>query len=130
MLERERKFSVPAGFQLPNIGERMRGRTLRSTYFDTTDYRLFSAGLTLRYRVVEGDGEGAWQLKLPSGGYRSEIETQGDLEAVPSELRELIAVLVRDRELRPVGTLVTQRSGRLVRRGDAVVAEVVHDRVT
>ncbi len=130
MLERERKFSVSGRFELPDIGERMRRRTLLSTYFDTTDYRLFEAGLTLRYRVVEGDGEGAWQLKLPSGGYRSEIEAQGDLGAVPSELRELIAVLARDRELRPVATLVTRRSGRLVRHGGAVVAEVVHDRVT
>ncbi|HWB21707.1 MAG TPA: CYTH and CHAD domain-containing protein [Gaiellaceae bacterium] len=130
MLERERKFSVPAGFELPELGERLREHTLRSTYFDTSDYRLLEAGVTLRHRLVDGEPGGAWQLKLPSQGFRSEIEAEGDRAAIPDELRELIAVLVRDRELAPVATLVTERSGRLARRGRVVVAEVVQDRVT
>src|SRR5919206_1492500 len=38
---------------------------LAAVYFDTTDLRLISAGVTLRRR--EGGSDAGWHLKLPAG---------------------------------------------------------------
>ena len=72
-LERELKLAAPDGFELPDLGgEPLERRTFTSTYYDTPDHRLARAGITLRRRVEHG--KGLWQLKLPEGTARRELE--------------------------------------------------------
>ena len=122
-LEREVKLRAGAEFRLPELGgEALESRVFTSTYHDTVDHRLARRGVTLRYRVE--NGEGAWQLKLPHGVARLELEAPGAAKAPPRELAALLVAYLRGRKLRPVARLRTRREG--VR---ANGAEVVHDTV-
>jgi CHAD domain-containing protein len=127
MLERERKLAVPPGFELPPLtGTALEPRTFTSTYMDTPDRRLARVGITLRRRTERGAG--AWQLKLPSGKDRLELESPGG-RTPPGALTSLLAGLLRDRELEPAAVLRTHRQGVRARAGRIQVAEVVYDRV-
>src|SRR6185295_6012223 len=76
-LERELKLSAGPRFRLPHLpGEPLAPRTLTNIYLDTPDHQLAVAGVTLRRRV-EG-GKSLWQLKLPQGKARLELELPGD----------------------------------------------------
>ena len=72
--EREQKFDVKRGWELPEFGGWLvpdggsvgqETRHLKSVYFDTPDHGLLDLGVTLRRRV--GGGETGWQLKVPAG---------------------------------------------------------------
>ncbi len=127
-VERERKLTAEAGFRLPHMhGEPLPERDLHSTYHDTRDLRLAAGGVTLRYRS-EG-GAGAWQLKLPHGPDRLELEFEGGPRTVPAEVAALLAAHLRGARPGPVARLRTRRSGVLVRDGDRAVAEVTTDAV-
>jgi CHAD domain-containing protein len=128
-LERELKFDVEEGFELPELGGRRRpDRTFTSTYYDTPDRRLLDFGITLRRRV-EGHA-GLWQLKLPSQEGRYELEERGGPGRVPTALADLLPALIRDgAALVPAAKLRTQREASIVTRdGDRI--EVVLDAVT
>ena len=56
-----------------------------STYYDTTAYDLAHARITLRYRIERG--KKAWQLKLPLGDDRQEIEVASTQADPPDSLR-------------------------------------------
>jgi len=128
-VERERKLTAPPGFRLPHLhGEPLPGRDLSSTYHDTRDLRLAGRAVTLRYRSERGAG--AWQLKLPHGQDRLELEFEGGARAVPSEVTALLAAHLRGGRPQPVARLRTHRSGVLVRDGDRRVAEVTIDAVS
>ena len=93
-LERERKLTAPPGFALPALpGDPLPVRELSSTYHDTTDLRLAAGGITLRYRTERGHG--AWQLKLPHGEDRLELEFEGTARAVPAEVLDLLTAHLR-----------------------------------
>ena len=130
-VERELKLDAPRGFRLPALpGRPLAPQVLTATYHDTGDHRLARAGVTLRFRV-EG-GRGRWQLKLPQGDDRLELETPGRPEKVPAELDDLVTALRRGRPLGPVARVVTRRAGVRVHREDdprRPVADVVLDRV-
>ena len=129
--ERERKFAAPEGFVLPHVeGEPIAVRLLQSTYHDTADRRLARRGVTLRHRTTNGAAPGAWQLKLPTGADRFEMEVGGPPSDPPAELLDLVRAIVRDVALGPVATLETRRSGSVAERDGAPVAEVVRDEVT
>ncbi len=125
-LERELKLVAEPGFELPELeGKPLPPRVFTSTYHDTADRRLLGAGITLRRRVE--NRRGLWQLKVPSGDGRLELESGG--KELPSELRSLLAGVVRGRELGPVGVLRTKRDGvRVTMNGG--VADVTHDVVS
>jgi CHAD domain-containing protein len=128
-LEREIKLRAEPGFRLPDLpGEPLIPRTFTSTYHDTADHRLARQGVTLRHRV-EGPSE-LWQLKLPAGGARLELEQPGGGDGPPAEMTDLLVASLREGALRPVATLETLRSGILVREHGLAVAEVAVDRVT
>ena len=113
-VEREIKLRAGAGFSLPSeLGEPIEARRFSSTYHDTPDHRLAACGITLRYRAEAGSG--AWQLKLPSGDDRLELEVQGSPRQVPQMLIDLLPAVTRGRPLRPAATLVTRRHGVMVR---------------
>jgi CHAD domain-containing protein len=123
-LEREVKLSTGERFAMPDLGgETIVSRVFVSTYHDTPDHRLARSGLTLRYRVE--NGRGRWQLKLPSGDARREIEADGPARTAPAHITDLLPALVRGTKLVPVARLRTRRDGLRV---DG--AEVVHDVVS
>jgi len=123
-LEREVKLSPGKRFEMPALGgEALISRVFVSTYHDTPELRLARSGLTLRHRVE--NGRGVWQLKLPSGDSRRELEEAGPARTVPPHLVALLPALVRGTRLVPVARLRTRRDGLRV---DG--AEVVHDVVS
>ena len=127
-LERERKLTAPSGFVLPHLpGEPLPERELSSTYHDTPGLRLAAAGITLRHRVERGSG--AWQLKLPHGQDRLELEFEGGGRTPPPEVTGLLTAYLRGAKLVPVARLRTHRAGVLVRSGGRALAEVVVDAV-
>jgi CHAD domain-containing protein len=138
MSEREAKFSVPAGFTLPDLSgvhglvatpaEVLRFPTV---YVDTEDLRLARWNCSLRHR--EGEG---WTLKLPptSEGIllvRAEIVFEGSSRRIPPGAAELVRAYARGAELRPVVRLRTlRRRVEVVDDQDAPVAEIVDDEVS
>jgi CHAD domain-containing protein len=129
LLERERKLVAPDGFELPELGgEPLEPRLFTSTYYDTDDRRLLRAGCTLRRRLE--NGKNTWQLKVPRGDDRVEVEAPGGPSGPPAELRDLLVALVRGRKLVRVATLRTRRRGVRVRGEDERdLADVVVDSV-
>jgi CHAD domain-containing protein len=143
-LERELKLGAGPRFRLPALpGEPLALRTLTNIYLDTPDHRLAVAGVTLRRRV-EG-GKSLWQLKLPQGKARLELELPGDASESgrrrsregraradvlpPAQMVDLVTVLARGAPLVPVAILRSRRQGVLVRDARGPVAEVVLDSV-
>ena len=127
-LERELKLQPPEGFELAGLdGARREPRLFDSTYYDTDDRRLAREGVTLRRRVE--NGVGAWQLKLPKGAARLELELEGD-EAIPHRAAALLTGLARRRPLVPVACLRTHRETVIVQQNGSVLAEVVLDGVS
>ena len=127
-LEREVKLRADEGFELPPLaGEQLQPRVFVSTYHDTPDLRLASAGATLRHRVE--NGLGLWQLKLPRGAARLELESGGGPTTVPDELLRLLPALTRRAGLAPVARLRTRRVGVRVREDGRSLADVVFDSV-
>src|SRR3954464_9848807 len=73
-VERELKLGAGAEFAgIPFEGRELPEGGLPSAYFDTDDLRLAEGRITLRRRTAESR-EPAWQLKLPTGGDRLELE--------------------------------------------------------
>jgi len=122
-LEREVKLRAGEDFTLPELGgEAIEPRLFVSTYHDTAEHRLARRGVTLRHRLE--NGKGLWQLKLPAGVSRLELEAPGGPAAPPSELLTLLAGHLRGVPLTPIARLRTRREGV---RADG--AEIVHDTV-
>jgi len=122
-LEREVKLRAGEDFTLPELGgEAIEPRLFVSTYHDTTDHRLARRGVTLRHRLE--NGKGLWQLKLPAGNARLELEKAGGPAAPPAGLLTLLAGHLRGAPLTPIARLRTRREGV---RADG--AEIVHDTV-
>ncbi len=127
-IERELKLSATPDFRLPELpGERLEPRVFTSTYVDTTDLRLARAGVTLRRRAEAGIG--VWQLKLPHGADRLELEQPGGPSAPPPELLDLVTAYHRGSRLDPVARLRTRRTGVRVHELTGPVADVTLDAV-
>ncbi len=127
-IERELKLSAEPDFRLPELpGERLEPRSFTSTYVDTVDLRLARAGVTLRRRAEAGTG--VWQLKLPRGADRLELEQPGGVSAPPPDLLDLVTVYHRGSRLEPVARLRTRRTGVRVHELTGPVADVTMDTV-
>jgi CHAD domain-containing protein len=126
-LEREVKLSVGSDFTLPPLPVEATPRDLRAVYFDTSDHRLASRGVTLRRRLE--DGRDAWQLKLPEGSARREIECAAEGAEIPAALARLVTAYVRGGELVPLAELHTVRRAVRVTSAGRPAVEVVHDTV-
>jgi CHAD domain-containing protein len=126
-LERELKLYVGPDFALPPLPVEATPRHLRATYYDTGDLRLARHGVTVRRR--DEDGHDLWQLKLPAGDDRLELEQPADGPDVPAEFTRLLTAFARGAELRPVAELHTLRRALRVMQGGKPAAEVVHDTV-
>ena len=107
-LEREVKLAPGDGFTMPELGGvSLPTRAFLSTYHDTTGLRLARHGITFRHRVE--DGTGLWQLKIPRGDARLELERPGPPAVLPPELLALLPAFVRGEALEPVARLRTRR---------------------
>jgi CHAD domain-containing protein len=125
--ELERKLDAPPGFELPELGgSPLETRLFNSVYFDVPGGSLADAGITLRRRTE--NGAGVWQLKLPAGDARLELEAAGGPAELPDELRKLLPAHLRRGSLSPVAELRTRRRGELVSR-NGTTAEVTVDEV-
>jgi CHAD domain-containing protein len=138
---REREIKLGAGprFRLPDLpGERLPPVVLTSVYLDTVDHRLALAGVTLRRRL-EG-GRSRWQLKLPRGDARLELELpderrgsrgrrHAERDTPPGEMIDLVTAYTRGAALTAVATLRSRRQKVVVRDFRGPVAEAVLDSV-
>ena len=107
-VEREVKLAPGDGFVMPELGgESLPTRAFVSTYHDTPEFRLARHGITFRHRIE--DGAGLWQLKIPRGDARLEIERGGPPAVPPAELLALLPALLRGATLGPVTRLRTRR---------------------
>jgi CHAD domain-containing protein len=119
-LERELKLAPGEGFTMPELGgETLPTRLFVSTYHDTPDLSLARHGITFRHRVE--DGAGLWQLKIPRGDARLELERPGPPAVPPPELLALLPALLRGATLGPVARLRTRR--QVVRVPGAEIAD-------
>lgn len=126
--EREIKFEVPPRFSIPDrLGLPLTPRVFTSTYFDSTHHRLGQLGITLRKRVEKG--QSLWQLKIPSGNQRIELEVQSGSRRVPAQLSDLLIAFFRNSEPHQIGKIRTWRSGICIHEGPKHVAELTLDSV-
>jgi CHAD domain-containing protein len=129
MVEHEIKLAVGDHFRLPKLpGTPLPRRRLTSTYYDTSQYDLAHAGITLRHRVERG--KQTWQLKLPLMKDRQEVELVDHQPIPPAIFRDLLFLPLGQRELMPVATLRVWRAGIRVRMERAPVADVTLDQVS
>ncbi|HEX7305991.1 CHAD domain-containing protein, partial [Lentzea sp.] len=136
--ETERKYEAPSDASLPDLTEITGVATgpeefdLEATYFDTDDYRLARAGVTLRRRVG-GEDEG-WHLKLPkSEDSRQEVRVPlgRAVKTPPKDLSSLVRAHTRGQSLTPVAEIRTNRRRWQLTNGTGdLLAEVVDDVVT
>jgi CHAD domain-containing protein len=130
--ETERKYDVPADFELPEVPGTDGGRTheLDATYFDTPDLRLARSKRTLRRRT--GGNDAGWHLKTPGdGSSRTEHRLPPAGDEVPGELLDEVRAIVRDAPLRPVARLRTHRLETAVTDdGGRTLALIAQDTVT
>jgi CHAD domain-containing protein len=125
--EHERKLEAPDGFELPPLGgSPLEPRMFTSVYYDVPGNSLARAGITLRRRTERG--RSVWQLKLPSDGFRLELEQPGGPTEPPEEMQALLATHLRLGPVAPIAELRTRRRGELVAR-NGTTAEVTVDEV-
>lgn len=119
-LEREAKFETEVGGALPDLRQvvggvvRLPGQSLRTAYFDTTDFRLWRRRLTLRHRLGEESETGTWTLKLPEAPKgavlnRTELTWPGPRETVPDEVARVLKGVVRRSTLVQIAELASER---------------------
>jgi hypothetical protein len=138
-IETERKYDAAAGFALPDLAgldgvaavTRPQTYRLRAVYFDTADFRLAAAKITLRRRT--GGTDAGWHLKLPAG-VDSRREVHAPLgrgaSSVPARLAGLVAGWCGGQPLQPIALLATtRRLRRLAGHDGEVLAEVADDLV-
>lgn len=144
--EVERKFDVGEATVTPSFEgiaavarvEKSPPQALDAVYFDTPGQDLARNRITLRRRT--GGPDAGWHLKLPSGpDARTEVHApivdddaaDSAEHRVPPELLDVVLALVRDRPVRPVARITTQRETQTLYGADgAELAEFCNDHVT
>ncbi|MEU5717490.1 CYTH and CHAD domain-containing protein [Streptomyces sp. NPDC020403] len=113
--EIERKYEATADTRLPDLRKAAgvaavvhRGVSeLDAVYYDTPDFRLAAASLTLRRRT--GGSDAGWHLKFPvAPGVRDEIQAPA-ADTLPPDLAALLRSRTRGAEVVPVVRLLTTR---------------------
>jgi CHAD domain-containing protein len=136
MNEEEDKFEVDSDWVMPQItdlvpdGGRLdqQVRELDSTYFDTSGAALRVFGITLRRRV--GGSETGWQLKVPSGTARTELQSGSRAKTLPPALAKGVEGLLAGESLDSVAAIMTTRTAyRVLNAGGELMLEIADDQV-
>jgi CHAD domain-containing protein len=134
--EQEDKYEVDSDWVLPPIASLVPNggrldqevRRLENTYFDTPGAGLRVFGVTLRRRV--GGSETGWQLKVPNGTSRTELQSGSRARKLPAALANGVTGLQAGEKLDPVATVLTTRTAyRVVNADDELVLEIADDQV-
>ncbi|ATY13085.1 CHAD domain-containing protein [Amycolatopsis sp. AA4] len=127
--ESGRKYELSLTARVPQLAgkgitqEPPAERTLETVYYDTKDFRLTRAGITLRRSSDAG-----WCLRAPGQELRFPLD---DAPKVPAEIAALVRAYTLDRKLRPVAQLRTDRfTHRLADPAGRTVATLADDHVT
>jgi CHAD domain-containing protein len=140
--EREVKLDVDLAFTVPDLRSlvgrtvRLPDQTLRATYFDTPELRLWRRGITLRHRTGEGAASGVWTMKVPRPSRgpvldRSELSWSAPKDTIPNEVNLIVAGIVRRSRLGEIATIETARRRlKLVGDDDRDLGELDDDTVT
>jgi CHAD domain-containing protein len=136
MTEQEDKYEVDADWVMPQLIELVPDggrldqemRKLDNTYFDTPGAGLRLFGITLRRRV--GGSETGWQLKIPNGTARTELQSGSRAKTLPPALAKGVEGLRAGENLDPVAAIVTTRTAYQLHDADGeLVLEVADDQV-
>ena len=136
MNEQEDKYEVDPDWVMPQLTELVPDggrldqemRKLDNTYFDTPGAGLRSFGVTLRRRV--GGSETGWQLKVPNGTARTELQSGSRAKTLPPPLAKGVEGLLAGENLDPVATIMTTRTAYQLRNADGeLVLEIADDQV-
>ena len=134
--EREDKYDVDSDWVLPQLTELVPDggrfdqemRKLDNTYFDTPGAGLRLFGITLRRRV--GGSETGWQLKVPNGTARTELQSGSRAKTLPPALAKGVEGLLAGENLDAVAAMVTTRTAYQLRNADGeLVLEIADDQV-
>ncbi len=134
--EQENKLEVDPDWAMPEVvdlvpdGGRLdlQVRKLDNTYYDTPGAGLRLFGITLRRRV--GGSETGWQLKIPSGTARTELQSDSFAKTPPPAVAEGVEGLLAGESLVPVATILTTRTAyRLLNHEGELVLEIADDQV-
>jgi CHAD domain-containing protein len=136
MTEQEDKFEVDPDWVMPQLTELVpdggrldqQTRKLDNTYFDTPGAGLRLFGITLRRRV--GGSETGWQLKVPSGTARTELQSGSRTRTLPPALGKGVQGLLAGENLDAVAKIKTTRTAyRVVNADGDLVLEIADDQV-
>ena len=134
--EQEDKYEVDSDWVLPPVANLVPNggrldqevRRLENTYFDTPGAGLRVFGVTLRRRV--GGSETGWQLKVPNGTARTELQSGSRARKLPAALANSVTGLQAGENLDPVATVLTTRTAyRVFNADDELVLEIADDQV-
>ncbi|HET8915098.1 MAG TPA: CYTH domain-containing protein, partial [Propionibacteriaceae bacterium] len=134
--EREDKFEVDPDWVMPRVmrlvpdGGRVdqEVRRLDNTYFDTPGAGLRLFGVTLRRRM--GGLETGWQLKVPNGTARTELQSGSRAKKLPRALAQGVEGLLGGESIDTIATVVTTRTAyRVLDSGGELVLEIADDHV-
>ncbi|MFC5939287.1 CHAD domain-containing protein [Corynebacterium choanae] len=121
-VEVETKFAVADDLPVPHLeclpgvdhGADQPPQQLFATYFDTDDFVLTRAKITLRRRV--GGTDSGWHVKLPAGDSRLELHAplgdepeKGQAVDPPAVIADALAGLLRGRQVFPIATVANER---------------------
>jgi inorganic triphosphatase YgiF len=132
--EQEERFEVGPDWAIPQLerlvpdGGRLDQdvRHSENTYFDTPGAGLRLFGVTLQRRV--GGSETGWQLKVPNGTARTELQSSVRTRVLPPALGKAVAGLRAGERLDAVVTVNTARTAYRVLNSDGEpVLEIADD---
>ena len=136
MNEQEDKYEVDSDWVMPQITDLVpdgghfdqQVRELDSTYFDTSGAGLRVFGITLRRRV--GGLETGWQLKVPNGTARTELQSGSRAKTLPSALAKGVEGLLAGESLDAVAAIMTTRTAyRVINADGELLFEIADDQV-
>jgi hypothetical protein len=134
VLEQDALYSVPPGFQLPDLpkacegADRMDERDqslLQSTYYDTAGLILMSHGIALRYR--ESDQDSSWSLAMGDGSERTDVGAAGRGGGLPPAMRAAVHEHVAAEPLVPLISVVLTRRTHAICGPDGRELALLHD---
>lgn len=137
--EIERKYEFPEGAEARVDWSALEGFTvsaepvehrMEAVYLDTQDMALGRRLVALRRR--RGGADDGWHVKFhgPDGRHELQVPLLRTPERMPASVRNLLAGLTGGQELRPVATLRTARTVRMLSDGTGTeVAELAADDV-